>query len=61
MRDVIVARSGERGPCGTAGGGTNCVEYEERCVADVLSGVPRTLFPGMRGKGCVIEGTKEGC
>lgn len=59
VRDVTVGKSGERGPCGAAGGGINCVGYE-RCVADVLSGVPKMLFPGIRGKGCVIEGTKEG-
>lgn len=60
VRDVIVARSGERGPCGAAGGGINCAANDERCVADALSGVPIVLFPGIRGKGCVMEGTKDG-
>lgn len=64
VREVSVARIGERGPCGAGGGGTNaafCAEYGERCVAEVLSRVPCVLFPGMRGNGCVMEGTKEGC
>ena len=63
MRDAMIW-AGDRGPCGAGGGGTNptfCTENGDKCGEDMFTGFPGVRPAGMRGKGCVMDGTKAGC